>query len=838
MTDDKQPAFTVDTGLFRQLGELLVGRDATALVELIKNSYDADATSVLVSGQYLDDQRRAVLKVVDDGVGMTSAQFRRGFLTLAARSKTAGDRRSPIYQRRFTGEKGVGRLAAHKLASHVAISSVAGMVGSSTAAGLRQGNEDLDADELIELLRGGRTTLVKAEIDWDVIERVETLDKIKNGLSVSVSLLSRMRTTGTTLALSRLRHSWTSDDRQELVRQLNNFESPTLFSGPLPAAVRQGKLLFLKPTVRDSKRADPGFELRLEDEFALGQEYWPQVERNVEWVMEMSAQRGKDIQYSLAPTKNGKAKNPFGRRIAVSGPHPSPDTGPFFDSRIYLRSGSDPTIDDTWGNYNSGIRVYLEGFRVLPYGEYGNDWLHLDRDAVRRAGRFELDPLLAGPEDDLHAMRDLKSRDVSLRFQPNRNYFGAVFLTDAGSAGLRTLVNREGFVPDETYERLVKVVRGGVDVLQRAWALAGIELKTQLAAEARRERIDVLALRPGREETDDSRNQPSTSVVTLPTELVTTASEDDDSEDPGDENWSDVTAATSPRPGSAARLLRELAELRRVLDLPPRSTGADAATGGAVPPALVGVDAALTAVEEAADSLIGDASLLRVLATLGTQLSAFSHEISQLVPAVVAVERILEPKTGQRAPREVVRARGPISDIRRALERQASYLGDVASSEARRRRSRQRLRERVDVAFRGLFGSAAALDIELVNEVPERLRTPPIFKSELQGILTNLLTNAIKAAGQDGQVQVDASENSSGMHLVVQNTGASVDPTEAEGWFVPYASSSVAVDPVLGQGMGLGLPITRDLVSEYGGTVRFVEPGDGFATAIEVVIPE
>ena len=35
--------FTVDTNLFRELGELLVGRSSTALVELIKNAYDADA---------------------------------------------------------------------------------------------------------------------------------------------------------------------------------------------------------------------------------------------------------------------------------------------------------------------------------------------------------------------------------------------------------------------------------------------------------------------------------------------------------------------------------------------------------------------------------------------------------------------------------------------------------------------------------------------------------------------------------------------------------------------------------------------------------------------------
>lgn len=47
--------FTVDTHLFRELGELLVGRDSTALVELIKNAYDADATQVIVYGERLGE---------------------------------------------------------------------------------------------------------------------------------------------------------------------------------------------------------------------------------------------------------------------------------------------------------------------------------------------------------------------------------------------------------------------------------------------------------------------------------------------------------------------------------------------------------------------------------------------------------------------------------------------------------------------------------------------------------------------------------------------------------------------------------------------------------------
>lgn len=116
--------FTVDTHLFRELGDLLVGRDSTALVELIKNSYDADATEVVVYGQSLDDPRLGYITISDDGLGMTEAEFTNGFLRIASRLKDEGPRLSRRYKRRFTGAKGIGRLAAHKLARLIQIHSV------------------------------------------------------------------------------------------------------------------------------------------------------------------------------------------------------------------------------------------------------------------------------------------------------------------------------------------------------------------------------------------------------------------------------------------------------------------------------------------------------------------------------------------------------------------------------------------------------------------------------------------------------------------------------------------------------------------------------------------
>src|ERR1044072_2826255 len=118
-------SFSVDTHLFRELGELLVGRASTGLVELIKNAYDADASQVVVYGERLDSTKRGFILVSDDGVGMSLEQFEQGFMRVASRQKRSRGRRTRRYKRHFTGEKGVGRLAAHKLARRLDVDSVA-----------------------------------------------------------------------------------------------------------------------------------------------------------------------------------------------------------------------------------------------------------------------------------------------------------------------------------------------------------------------------------------------------------------------------------------------------------------------------------------------------------------------------------------------------------------------------------------------------------------------------------------------------------------------------------------------------------------------------------------
>ena len=174
------PKFTVDSHLFSELGALLVGRDSTALNELVKNAYDADAKTVIVLGEGLDTAK-GFIRVIDDGIGMTPDAFELGFLRIAARVKREGERRSAVFQRKYTGRKGIGRLAAHKLASQIRVLST----------------PDPRAYHM-----GQRS--VWASIDWDVIEGLESLDDSNQGVKIR-AISPGLARKGTTVELRSLR---------------------------------------------------------------------------------------------------------------------------------------------------------------------------------------------------------------------------------------------------------------------------------------------------------------------------------------------------------------------------------------------------------------------------------------------------------------------------------------------------------------------------------------------------------------------------------------------------------------------------------------------------------
>ena len=417
----------------------------------------------------------------------------------------------------------------------------------------------------------------------------------------------------------------------------------------------------------------------------------------------------------------------------------------------------------------------MEGFRVLPYGD--DDWLSIDADYASRARQLDM-------LKDMPLVEELEGEDPDkgLTRLRHSNYFGGVLLTQEGAPTLRVLVNREGFVPEAAFDTLVRLVRTGVDLCTRVRAAAN--LKERLRR---------------REERRKTHGGAGEDRIPLP----------------------DLIAAARTSVGEARQLVGQ----------------------GDHDAAQSKMRDALHTMEEAknrADSVVSEGSLFHVLASVGTQMAAFAHEMNALLGASQTLREglkaILEDPSLSTVQRRRVRLVWAAAvDLAQWIERHASYLVDVVTPDARRRRSRQSVADRFDAAVRLVRRSAERRKIQIENRIPAGLKTPPMFPAELTTVFSNLLTNATKAAEEGGRIVASAVSDDDCLQVRVQNTGVAVDLGEAERWFEPFESTTEEVNPVLGQGMGLGLTITRRVLDYYGIEIAFVQSDPPFATAIEMV---
>ena len=102
--------------IMRTLGQELISSETVALIELVKNAYDADATRVLIRFSGILEKGQGYIEVIDNGHGMSMDIIEKAWMEPATNSKRTRTR-SEVFGRRLLGEKGVGRFAASRLAS-------------------------------------------------------------------------------------------------------------------------------------------------------------------------------------------------------------------------------------------------------------------------------------------------------------------------------------------------------------------------------------------------------------------------------------------------------------------------------------------------------------------------------------------------------------------------------------------------------------------------------------------------------------------------------------------------------------------------------------------------
>lgn len=755
--------FKVDTKLFQELGELLVAKESTALVELIKNAYDADATLVTVTGGDLADAAKGTIVVSDDGVGMNEDEFRRGFLTIAGRTKNTGDRRSPVFGRRYTGEKGVGRLASHKLGMVV-------RVQSRKAGPVERGAPALPP----------AVSEVNAKIDWSAIEKLETLDQIDEAGAVTVqqSASPSKPHSGTTLRIAPLRKPWTERIKSSFFREAATLAPLPATWQKLPDRLMREPLLFETLPIRDQRSGDPGFQVVFAGDLSLGDTLLPDVAQAARWIAELSFDRDTgQLEIAIAPTQEEARQYPEAEGFRLT-KNLGGGAGPSFTGRILQKPG-------TWDPEVQGIRLFMEGFRVSPYGDPRDDWLGLERTYLSRAKR-RLTSLSRLDDDGVPPGYE----DEELRFQGNQAFMGGIFLHRSSSTGLEMLVNREGFLPGSAFDFIVDWTRVTVDLMTRLGQVGRKPVKDIRKEERRAQQ--VAATRSDVNETPTAmRVRESAMEVERGFVAIKEAVE-----------RNDLAAAA-----------------REAQQLQPN----------------------LTQIREVADQFGSEAVQWRVLASLGAELAAFVHEVNavglQMSGLARELDQALEIDNLRRVHTAIRKARQKALDLADRIRRNATYLVDATSFEGRRRRTRQPLGKRFETVRPFFETRIMQKRLTVENRIPDDLRTPPMFPSELTGIFTNLLSNAVKFTDEGGRIKIQAREREGFMEVRMLNTGTAVDLDRSARLFEAFRSTTERPDAVLGQGMGMGLTITRAFVQEYGGDIAFTKPPVGYATSILFRIP-
>jgi signal transduction histidine kinase len=141
----------------------------------------------------------------------------------------------------------------------------------------------------------------------------------------------------------------------------------------------------------------------------------------------------------------------------------------------------------------------------------------------------------------------------------------------------------------------------------------------------------------------------------------------------------------------------------------------------------------------------------------------------------------------------------------------------------------------VDSCLRGLEAEAHARRVNLGAQVDERV-TVLCAPEQVERVLFNLLTNALRHTPSDGAVAVRAEPRAQEVEVTVEDTGDGLEPEALSRMFDRFWRGDRARTTGAGAGAGLGLAIARGLVEAHGGRIWAERRPEG-GTRVSFTLP-
>ncbi|MEY9096708.1 ATP-binding protein [Paenibacillus sp. RC84] len=457
------------------LGKQQIRDEVTAISELLRNAYDADASEGLID---IDTDKQCIL-VCDDGDGMNADDLEQNWLTIGTYSKKTKDIKPSKKNRIKIGEKGIGRLAVSLLGDQLLIISKKKLDGKWCILYLHWElfrNEKLFLEDIEIPLKTFNTLdevsiyLKENEHDlknmllnnlyddskWDSEVRNLVMEQI-DSFQIEKKVFDRMkiiesRKGGTIFYLTNIDYSWdwkvyeniknlqVKDETlkiryrrlKDLLYSFQNYID--IYDKELEEEELQTKNI---PASGDEKKEDNRFNPKIHiNGYQLEDEQWFNKDdiKLYDYALKGNIIDGMFIgkAFMRGQGKVEEVNVPASELTKGLSIKNFKDFGPillkwFFvegiESASSLNKDQFRDMKDKLGDIG-GIYVYRDGLRILPYGEQGNDFLHMEERRTKRAATYLFS---------------------------HRRMFGFMEISKISNPSLVDKSSREGFVENSSY---------------------------------------------------------------------------------------------------------------------------------------------------------------------------------------------------------------------------------------------------------------------------------------------------------------------------------------------------------------------------------------------------
>lgn len=369
--------------LIRTIGDKLISGPEAAIIELVKNSYDADSPSIEIKITPPSLSNKGVIRVKDFGHGMTYDDLLTKWLEPATDTKKKNSK-SKSGKRTVLGAKGVGRFASASLGESIHLTSIAEVNGKLQKSTLN--------------------------LSWDIFEKTKYLDQID--IDLQKTDCSQDEEKGVSIEIRDLTTIWDKKKLLKLIRELRRLATPTHIENKFDI------FLFLNDFTQglDAPYNFDGKQLLFETN-RMAEVLQKQSIKSTSYNLIQPYSISEESDYHLKGKfdQAGAFKGTFvivrgdKQPIEINVPSHKLEFGEqncgevSIDLKLYdLEADSIEKLFKRMGlNYsdfglrsardiiseNSGVAIYRSGFRIRPYGEPDADWLKLEKRRVNNPSK-------------------------------------------------------------------------------------------------------------------------------------------------------------------------------------------------------------------------------------------------------------------------------------------------------------------------------------------------------------------------------------------------------------------------------------------------------------------